>query len=155
MKLKKKYVIRTFILMILIALIVGGALFAREVLFSNESKVIYGTRSKNAKKNAIPEETLTKAKDALKEETKSIDIRIQGRIVNIIIKVKDDATLENAKSLGVKASEYFNDYSSYYDIQIMIEKDTESKQFPIIGYKHHDIATKKYTIIWTKDRAEN
>ena len=155
MKLKKKHVIRTFIFMILIALIIGGALFAKDFFFSNDNKVIYGTRAKDAKKHKIEEETINKPKEEMKEETSNIDIRISGRIINIIIKVKEDTTLEDAKKIGIKAAEYFKEYTDYYDIQIMIDKEVESQQFPIIGYKHHNIDEVQSNIVWTKDRVES
>lgn len=155
MRLKKKNVIRIFVLMILTAILIGGALFVKEAILSNEARVIYGTRTKDLKKNPIAEETIKKAIDELKADTTSIKIRVPGRIINIVMKVKKETTLEDAKKLGAKAAEFFKENSSYYDIQIMIDKEGESKQFPIIGYKHHNINTKEYSIVWTKDRAES
>ena len=38
----------------------------------------------------------------------------------------------------------------FYDVEVMIDKDGESTQFPIIGYKHHS----KKDFVFTKDREE-
>ena len=46
---------------------------------------------------------------------------------------------ENKAIYGIK---------NYYDIQFIIENDTNTAEFPIIGYKHHT----KPEISWTKDR---
>ncbi len=151
MKLRKKY-IRIFLALVLVALLIGGLLFVKEMIFSNDEKVIYGNRLKGIEKVPITDETKNKIKEGLKENTSSVKVRISGKIIYIIMKVKEGTTLETAHNLGNKSLEYFSDdEKSFYDIQIMIDMEGESNQFPIIGYKQHS----KGSIIWTKDRAES
>ena len=48
----------------------------------------------------------------------------------------------------LEREEFTEEEKGFYDIQVIIESDTNTTQFPIIGYKHHSKAA--YT--WTKDR---
>lgn len=139
-------------LAIILILLVLGAMIAKEFFFSSDTEAIYGTRLSKIKEVPITAEVKKKIKNAFKEETASFAIRLQGRIINISMTVKEGTTLEAAKELGNKTLEYFSDKEkAYYDIQIIIESKSESKQFPIIGYKHHN----KESISWTYDRAES
>ena len=148
MKLRKKY-IRIFLMIILLIILVGGLLFLKEMIFSNDAKVIYGNRLDGIEKVKITDETKNNIKEGLKEGSSKVTVRLSGRIVYIIITVAKDTTLETAKNLGVKSLEYFSDEEkAYYDIQIMVESEEENSQYPIIGYKHHT----KAAISWTRDR---
>ena len=148
MKIRKR-VLRIVILVVLLIIGVGTALFLKEFFFSNDEKVIYGTRLKGIEKNKISNETKENAKASIKEEVSNVEIRIAGKIVYITIKVKEGTTLDVAKALGAKPLEAFSaEEKSYYDFQVMIDCETENPQFPIIGYKQHS----RETITWTKDR---
>lgn len=155
MKFFKRHKIVLLIALILI-LLVCGAMFVKEFFFSSDTEAIYGSRLNGIKKVPISDEVKEKIKEDLKEDTSSVKVRLSGRIIYIIIKVKEDTSLEDAKNIGSKTLEYFKEEElKYYDIQIMISSEKESNQFPIIGYKHHDEEEKKHSIVWTKDRAES
>jgi len=149
MKLRRKY-IRIFLALVLVALLAGGLLFLKEMLFSNDEKVIYGNRLKGIEKVKISEETKNKVKESMQENTTSVEVRLAGKIIYIIAKVKEGTTLETAKAMGAKTLECFSEEEkAFYDIQVMIDSEAETNQFPIIGYKHHT----KSELKWTKDRA--
>ena len=85
-----------------------------------------------------------------KDEVKSVDTDIKGRILNVIITVNDDVELDPAKALASVITENLEeDQNGYYDIQVFIKKSNEEDtRFPIIGYKHQD----KDEFSWSKDR---
>lgn len=151
MKFIKKH-ISTIVGIIVFILVLVGIYAVKEIFFPNESKAIYGNRLEGIEKVKITEETKTKIKEKLQEKTSSVTVRIAGRIVYITMKTNDGVTLEEAKGLGNSVLEEFTEeQKTYYDIQVLIENETNESQFPIIGYKHHA----KTAIVWTKDRAGN
>ena len=151
MKFIKKHA--SLIVAILIVVLLIAGLFVLKAFFSpTENKAIYGSRLDGRKNVPISKDTIGSVKSSLGDSVSSCDIRIAGRIIEVNMKVNESVSLDDAKGLGNKAVEGFSDKErEYYDIQIFISKDTESNQFPIIGYKHHT----KGAISWTKDRAES
>ena len=128
-----------------------NAYFVKEMFFSTETEAIYGSRLEGIDKVKITKEKKQQVIDNLKEGTEKVSVRVAGKIVYISIVVNGDTSLDAAKELGNKALESFSDEEkSFYDFQIIIQKNNDSKQFPIIGYKQH----KRQAITWTKDRAE-
>ncbi len=135
----------------IIVLIIIAVFLVKKELSYNENKAIYGSRLEGIDKIPITSETKEKVKSSLSDKTSSVEVRVAGRLIYIIIKA-NDATLDSAKELGSKAIEPFSDVEKkFYDIQVLIENDTNTSQFPIIGYKHHT----KDALVWTKDRAES
>ena len=81
-----------------------------------------------------------------------ISIRLQGRIVYIDAKAGGELTPGTARDLGNKSLEAFSaEEKAYYDIQYIINSDTNTTEYPVLGYKHHS----KESINWTRDRAVN
>ena len=151
MKFVKKH-INAIVAIGVLVLIVVGLLLLKSIFFPNESKAIYGTRLDGRNKVEITSDKKNDIKEELSASAPTVEVRVAGRIVYIIAKVNGDVSLEAAKELGNKVLEKFSDKEKeYYDIQILIENDTNTSQFPIIGYKHHT----KEAIAWTKDRAES
>ena len=80
-----------------------------------------------------------------------MDFYIQGhsgcslKIINdkLIFKSSQPNYLPRLKKQCEKQKEF-------YDVEVMIDKDNDSTQFPIIGYKHHS----KNDFVFTKDREE-
>ena len=148
MKFIKKH-ITLVVAIVVILLIVAGLLILNDIFNPSESKAIYGNRLEEVDKHKISNDTQTKVKEALSEGATSVEMRISGRIIYIDVKVNGDTSVESAKNLGNKALEVFtDDEKGYYDIQVMIDNDVNTNQFPIIGYKHHS----KTAMTWTKDR---
>ncbi len=151
MKFIKKH-IRLIIIIIILVLLAVGIVMIKDFFLPTENKVIYGSRLEGIKKVPITEEKKKQVQEALKEGTTSVKVRLAGRIIYITIKVDSEASLESAKALGNKGLEVFSDEEKkYYDIQYLISSDTNTAQFPIIGYKHHT----KDAISWTRDRSES
>jgi len=151
---KKKYIkknVSTIIVIVVAILVLIGILFIKNTFFAGETTAIYGNRLEGQSKVKISDATKKKVKDKLSESSKSVKIRIAGRIIYITVNAKDEMTLEAAKGLGPSVLEEFSDAEkAYYDIQLLIENDANTTQFPIIGYKHHT----KTSFSWTKDRTE-
>ena len=121
------------------------------MFFPSDSKVIYGNRLEGIEKVKIKDSKIKEMKNAIKDTTKSVNIRIAGRIIYVDVIVNKDVTLETAKGYGNTILGLLSEEEKkYYDVQFMIDKE-ESTQFPIIGYRHHANAA----IIWTNDRAES
>ena len=134
---------------IVFILVLLGLYLAKSIFFPEENKAIYGNRLEGRDSVEISNETKSAVQTKLDEGTKSVTVRIAGRIIYIDVITEDATTKEAARDLGNKALEAFSDKEkAYYDIQILISNESNKDQFPIIGYKHHS----KNDISWTKDR---
>ena len=144
------------LLVLLIILLIILLVFCVKVflIFNDKDEVaIYGERLKGVEKVTIDADKYTKnLTKKLAEQAKSVTVRRQGRILNVIIDVKDEVNRDGARALANQSVEEFTDKEKeYYDIQIFLKKtgNTEDKaQFPLIGYRHHT----QDGINWTKDR---
>ncbi len=150
-KIKKN---KLLILFLLLVILVTVFLVKILLIFSDSDEVaIYGERLTGDEVVTIDSDEINqKIKKEVSEQTDRCKVRIQGRIVNIILSVKADVSRDTAKELASATLEKFSKKEkSYYDFQIYLNKEAESEdkaQFPIIGYKHHT----KDNITWTKDR---
>lgn len=130
------------ILVILVAKVMN--LFAPE-----ESRAIYGNRL--ADKVNLSSSTKKEIKNNLENDgiVSKSTIRISGRIVEVMVTVNAEVDKNAAKNLTSKITDKLNSKEmKYYDIQLFIKKDSDSSDFPIIGYKQHN----KDSFSWTKDR---
>ena len=121
------------------------------IFFPNEAKAIYGDRLDGINEVKVTDDEkddiITKLEE--KDEVTKASCDIKGRIINIIITVGNDVSLETAKTLTTTVIDNLeDDQKKFYDIQIFIKKDNDDEKFPIIGYKHQD----KDNFTWTKDR---
>ena len=133
-------------------LVIIAILLIKNLFMFDDFQAIYGTRLEGISKVAITNKEKTAVKNSIGDAAKKVNVRTAGRIIDILIVVSKETSLEDAKKLGEKTLESFSDeQKKFYDIQIMIETDEESNQYPIIGYKHQS----RDAITWTKDRAEN
>ena len=130
-------------------LVVVGLLILKEAMFPAENKAIYGTRIEGRDKVPINKEKKSKVTENFKDISSSVKVRTQGRIIYIDVKVNGDVSRDTAKDYSNRVLEVFSEEEKkYYDIQILVSNKDNSKQFPIIGYKHHT----SEGINWTKDR---
>lgn len=144
-KKHKVAIVGIVILLIFVILL----LILKSIFFPNENKAIYGSRINGRKNVEISDSTKNKIKSDLSEMTSEAKVRVAGRTVEVLYKVNNDVSRDDAKALGNKVLEELSDKEkNYYDVQIFVENDGNEAQFPIIGYKHH---TKK-DLVWTKDR---
>lgn len=136
-----------FMLIIIILCFIGKQLF-----FSNGDNAVYGDRLDGIEAVEVNNKQQKEIISNLKKDTtvKKVTYKLQGKIINIVITVNDDVGIATAKGLGTKVLEKLeDDQKKYYDIQVFVKKDTETKDFPIIGYKQNN----KESFSWTKDRS--
>ena len=133
--------------LILIFAIVAGIMI-KNFFFPNDTKAIYGNSLEGRDKVKITSERIKELKDDMSELTKSVNIRIAGRIIYIDVVAKDDMPQEKAKDVGYSIAKLSDAEKAYYDVQFLINSDTDKDHYPIAGYKHHA----KTAISWTRNR---
>lgn len=148
MKFIKKHKLAAFIVVLLVAAVVAVLIFSRTIMF-DESKAIYGNRLDGRDKVELTSNQKKEVEEKVAESADKVNVRMSGKVIYVTIKTKEGVDQATAKSLGDKALEVFTaDQKSYFDIQFLIENDTNKDQYPILGYKHRA----KDAISWTKDR---
>ena len=148
MKFLKKH-ISAIVALVVFVLVVVGLLYFKQVFNADEATAIYGSRLEGREKIEITEERINQVKTAIKDSSNKTTIRIAGRIIEVIVDVKDGVSIQDTKNLGTPIVFAFTEEErAYYDIQIFLTNEKNTEQFPAIGYKHHT----KPTLTWTKDR---
>ena len=149
MKFIKKHM-SAFVALITFILVIIGLFLVKHIFFPNESHAIYGTRLEGREKLEISNKTKKDITEKIAAEATDIKVRVAGRIIYIEMKANEGTSLDAAKAIGNKTLECFSDEEkAYYDIQVLIENDSNANQVPIIGYKHHT----KTALVWNRDRA--
>lgn len=147
MKLIKKYKIILIIVFILIMLF--GTLGIIKLLYPDSSKSFYGTRLEGIEQVEISDKTYEKVKKVLTDTEKVSTVKAysNGRVVNIILKVKKDVDTITSEGLADKAFENFEENEkSYYDFQVFItSEDDKDEAYPKIGYKSKSSLSFKWT----------
>lgn len=148
-KIFKKKAKLIIALVILIVLVLALCIVYESIFANNNSK--YGNRLDGIEQVNIK----TKEKDEIKKNIESLDVSssvkvsLTGKIVEVIVTVKDDVDLGKAKEVYNKVFEKLTDeQKKFFDIQIFLNKKGKDESFPTIGYKHHD----KDYMSWTKGR---
>lgn len=121
------------------------------MFFPKEGTALYGERLDGIEEVELSNKKLSKIESAVKSDAivKKADVSVAGKIIEVIITVQDDTSVDNAKGLNTKVLDSLtNKEKEYYDVQMFVKKDTDAADFPIIGYKHHA----KDSFSWTKDR---
>ena len=137
--------------LILIAIVAAIFIVKNTVMF-DESKAIYGNRTEGNKKVKVTEDQVKKIQKALSEQAKSVKVNEEGRTINIVIYTKPEVDLGAAKAMADTALAEFTDaQKSYFDIEALIDNESNKDQFPIIGYKHKT----KGAFNWTRDREKS
>ena len=134
---------KLIILIVIVLLVLGlGIKIAVELLKSDDTP-IYGNRTNEIEDYELEQENIDNMILDLKEFENVIEVTFNssGRLIDIIITVKDETTLEDAKGYGDKTLEYFTEEEKgYYDIEFSIKSDNdESETYPIMGYKNKNI----------------
>lgn len=139
------------LLLIVIVLLVFVYFYMTKIMKNVDNKAIYGDRLKVVENVNVNTDDATKVlKEKLGEISDDVTVRVQGRIIEIMVTCKAEVSRDQAKGTGQGIAESFSeDIRKVYDIQIMYSSaNKENTQFPIIGYMHYG----KNTISWTKDR---
>lgn len=151
MKYIKKNKLTVFIIVIFVLIVIVGA-YLYNLLFSSGSREAYGNRLDGIENVEIKDKQYDSIEKKLKENegVTKVTASLQGKIVNIIITVKDEVTKDTAKNIATLSLEEFDEEQlKFYDIQIFVKKDNETlNDFPIIGYKQNG----KTGLTWSKDR---
>lgn len=134
----------------LILLIVMFAILARMIFSTGNSE--YGDRLNGLVKIDNSESEKLKAEIASLEEVKSVDVRVQGKIIYINILYTDTTSKDKAKEIASKTLDYYSDsVKDYYDIGYILNQDKEivdgeeDTSFVIFGTKHSDNTEISYT----------
>ena len=140
MKFIKKHKVLLIVIAVCILLIILLFFAVKNTFFSNISSSKYGNRLDGIEAYPISESLVTDIKNGLGENEiiTSVTYDLQGRVINFIIKVKEDAEIGVAREATLKILEYFNDeYKAFYDIQVFLVCDNEENiGYPSVGYKH-------------------
>lgn len=148
--LKENKTVVAAVIVFLLAIIV--AFLVKDFFFSGTENALYGNRLKGIDEVKVTSSEKSDVKKSLESDStvKSAKCLVQGKIVNVIVTVNDDVGTDTAKSLADKVLESFNDdQKKFYDFQVFIQKNSDSTDFPIIGYRQNT----KTSFSWTKDRA--
>ena len=123
---------------------------AIKMFFPDVNSAIYGDRLDGKVKVKKDVYTAVKAKIAEQEFVKAVNVKENGRTINIEVVVQDSTSKDAAKGITNLILEHFNDSQiGYYDFQVFVSKESASENdFPMIAYKQHN----KQKFSWTKDR---
>lgn len=124
----------------------------KNFLVPDEGKAVYGERLNGLEENKISNSVFDNIKSKLKENERVLEVtnKIHGKIINLLITVSDDMSVNDAKKLAASTISFFeNDELSFYALQVyLIKDDKKLNNFPIIGYK----GPKSKELLFTKDR---
>lgn len=148
MKFIRKY--RSFIILLLIiAAVVVGYFIVKDTINFDETTAVYGNRLEGIESVKITKENKEAISAALRDTTKSVKIRVAGKLVNVIIETLPETALADAKNMATTVLANFSDeQKAFYDFQFLIDNSENQDQYPIIGYMQHS----RDNVNWTKDR---
>lgn len=134
-----KHKFTTVILIILVIIIMFFVALIR-FLMPNYNGDLYGNRLNGMSHYEISDIATTNLKNELSalDGVEEVSYNLEGRLINITIKVNDDIERDVAKGYADKSLTYFTDeQKGYFDIEVfLISTNSDSESYPIIGYKH-------------------
>lgn len=150
MEFIRKHKFTTCTIVILLIIIILGVALVR-FLLPNYGGDLYGNRLNGISSYSIEDTKINEMKDAIGnlDGVVSVGYGLEGRIIDITIRVKDEVERDVAKGYADQVITYFSDeQKGYYDIQILIaSEDDNSEKYPIIGYKHKTSAS----LVWSNN----
>lgn len=132
MKFLKKYKIIIIIIITFLVLGLFVILGMKELLYPDDRKSLYGSRLEGISKYNVDILNLKKEIETVKGITQ-VEINVNGRIINIIVLVEKEVQDELGQTILETLT---NEEQSYFDIQLIVEKETEEKNDLNFGYKH-------------------
>ena len=135
MKKYRKQIKIGFIVLFIVLILLILLLFIFPSFKSNK----YGNRLKDMDKHKISNEVIKKIEDkaSSNDSVLKIDYRREGRVLNFTVTVDSNFGVDQAKEfVGGMISEIKEDDQKYYDIQIFVDSNENSNNYPIIGYKN-------------------
>ena len=150
MKFIKKH--KSSILGLLVfAAVFAACLILKDVVMFDETEAVYGNRLEGIEEVKVTSKQKSAVSDSLKDSCRSVNVRVSGRVVNIIIEANPETDLGSAKAMGSTALQEFTDeQKQYFDFQIFVDESEKQEQYPIMGYKQKS----RNDIFWTNDRAK-
>ena len=146
---RNKVVIFVVIIFLGVIVVVGGI---KNILVPDEAKAAYGDRLDGIEDHKLDDSLYKDIETKLKENTKVLEVehKLHGKIINLIITVSDDMSIDDAKKVASSTVPMFSeDDLSFYSLQVYVKKNNaELNNFPIIGYK----GTLTKDLVFTKDR---
>ena len=141
---------RIYIVLVLFVVFCGFVFVTMKAYLDPEDELaVYGNRLDGIENVEITDKKEKEVIDFIKEDENITDasIRIQGKIINIIIKAKDKKnTIEKMEEKGTKIIEKFSEEEiKFYDFQFFIKN--EEANYNLMGYKNK----KSEEISWVND----
>lgn len=134
---KHKFTVGVLIVLFIIAMFLIALI---RFLMPNYNGDLYGNRLSGMSHYAIDDSVVDKLKTELStaEEVEEVLYDLEGKLIDITIKVKDEVERDVAKGYADKSLTYFTDEQrGYFDIQVFItSSNPSSEKYPIVGYKH-------------------
>jgi len=133
-KHKKGCIIGTIVFFLL--LLVFFTIFFIMPSFGNNN---YGNRLDDIENHKVSSSSINEIKDNLnsKEGVKKVTYHNEGRILNFTIKVDGDTKLDSAKEYAKEVIDGISKKNlKYYDVQIFLDSDENTTDYPTAGYKH-------------------
>ena len=140
LKRNKKKVIVTLVLLIIFGVFVYATYKLFAYLTPDTKNSVYGNRCELTEGIEITEER----KDMIKETVESYEgmtlstVDVKCNLVDIIVKVEDEVTLDTVKEMSDKLLTVFTEEElKYYDLELWVDsKAEESEVYPVIGTRH-------------------
>ena len=111
-----------------------------KVFFPNNGTPVYGNRLDGITEVDFSKDELNTIVSNLEEKDAVVSAKIDesGKILNIIITVKEDTKSDDAKKIATEIISYVtDDQKAYFDFQVFIKNESEeAKGYPMIGYKN-------------------
>lgn len=152
MKFIKNNKLTVFIIGVFIVCVVITA-YAYNLFFGGSNRAVYGNRLDGIKTVKVSKKQFNEIEEKMgaKDGVTKVSASLSGKVVNIIVTVKEDIDKDTAKNIGNSSLELIDkEQLEFYDVQVFVKKDNEAlNDFPIIGYKK----SSKEGIVWAKDRA--
>lgn len=103
-------------------------------------KPMYGNRLDGIEEVKVTSSQTNELVKTLKENenVSNASTHISGKIINVLVEVKEDVSVKKAKEVQTDVLAAFeNNQKSFYDIQLFITNEKkDAKGFPVIGYKN-------------------
>lgn len=125
----------TIIFCIFLGLFVIGWILYGMVMPSS-GKPVYGDRLDDIEDVPVTDENESNLVSSLKDKdiVSSCSVHVSGKIINVIVNVKDGTSISKAKALNTTVLKNLtSEQKKLYDIQLFLVSD--SKGYPVIGYK--------------------
>lgn len=134
---ENKYTTIVFIIFLVLFLL-GGLLFG--LVMPKRGVPVYGNRLDGIEKVEVTKKQTDKLLSDIKSKSyvKDVSTNTNGKIINVVVEVKNGTDVKTAKELGKTVLGAFtDDQKKFFDIQLYLKNENkDAKGYPIIGYKN-------------------